>query len=199
MTKLISLLIGLFVLASCTKDAALPVSVDYFPLQVGNFWEMSFVGTRTIDQIVTLDGKDYYRMVSVRVWKSGTVTKDTVFYRKVEGKVYQRGTKSTDEILRFDLSASSGQTWTYPKDPATTFNPHPWNVTLRTVSDTVHLGNDTLRSCYRYLFDIPQSADEESNIYLAPGIGIVKEVWLGGSPDRIALKRSKINGIEKIY
>lgn len=200
MTKSISSLIVLLILASCVKDAVVDSSQDYFPLQVGNFWELSIVGTRTIDQTVTLDGKDYYRMVSVRVWPNGTTSKDTAFYRKSsDGKVYQRGTKSTDEILKFDLTAVVGQPWSYAKDPTRSFNPHPWNVTLNSNIDTTVVKNYTIENCYRYYFDLLQMADDEYNVWLAPGIGIVRERYSGGTPDRIAIKRARINGIERVF
>jgi hypothetical protein len=200
MTKFISSLIGLVLLASCVKDTVLPAAVDYFPLQVGNYWVLSFGGTSTIDQIVTLNGIDYYRMIHVQVWPNSSITKDTAFYRKTaDGKVYQRGTKSSDEILKYDFGAASGQTWTYAIDPTTTFNPHPMNVTLVSISDTVRLGNDTIRSSYRYYYDVPQTADEETIVWLAPGIGIVKKVYLGGTSDRIALTKAMINGVVKQF
>jgi hypothetical protein len=202
MTKLISLfnsvgVIGLFLTVSCTKDAITDPGKDYFPLKVGNYWELSYLGTRTIDQIVNLGGKDYYRMVSVTTWPSGTTSKDTVYYRKTtDGKVYQRD-KTANEILKYDLTASQGQMWHY-----TTVNqifPLPWNATLQNKIDTVMVNGSTLETCYRYYFDYPQMADEESAIWLAPGIGVVMERWTGGVSQRIAIKKARINGVDIVF
>jgi hypothetical protein len=202
MTKLISLfnsiaVIGLFLTVSCKKDAVTDSSKDYFPLKVGNYWELSFLGTRTIDQIVNLDGKAYYRMVSVTVWPSGTTTKDTVYYRKTaDGKVYQRK-KTASEILKYDLTASQGQMWHYTTDNP--IYPLPWKATLQNKIDTVMVNGNTLETCYRYYFDYPQSVDEESAIWLAPGIGVVRERWTGGGPQRIAIKKARINGVDIVF
>jgi hypothetical protein len=200
MTKLISSIIGLVLLASCVKDAVTSTSVDYFPLQVGNYWNLSSIGTRSIDTIVSLNGINYYRMVHVQVGPTGITSRDTTFYRKTtDGKVYERGTKSTDEILKFDLGANSDQTWTYAKDPTISINTYPWNATLKSVIDTVQLGNNTIRNCYRYYYDIPQGADEETTIWLAPGIGFVKEFYSGGTIDRKSLTKVRINGIVRQF
>jgi hypothetical protein len=202
MTKSISFIssiavIGLLFTVSCKKDAVFNSGKDYFPLNVGNYWELSFRGTRTIDQIVNLDGKDYYRMVSVTVWPNGSTTKDTVYYRKTaDGKVYQRD-KNTSEILKFDLTASKGKMWHYTTENP--IYPLPWNATLQNKTDTVVVNNNTLENCYRYYFDYPQTADEESAIWLAPGIGVVREEWIGGPANRIAITKARINGILKEF
>jgi hypothetical protein len=203
MTKSISFIssiavIGLFLTVSCTKDTVIDSSKDYFPLKVGNYWELSYIGgTRTIDQIVNLDGKDYFRMVRVIVWPNGTTTNDTVYYRKTaDGKVYQRN-KTTSEILKFDLTAVKGEMWHYTTENP--IYPLPWNATLQNKTDTVVVNNNTLETCYRYYFDYPQSVDEESAIWLAPGVGVVRERWTGGGPQRIAIKKARIDGILKEF
>lgn len=158
-------------------------SNDYFPLHIGNSWSLDFIPERTISKVENLDGKDYYRLTSEY---------DTVFYRKSsDGKVYSR-TKTTNEILKFDLNANVGDTWTYKSDKSN----YTWNVTLTSKSEAVELNSYTFHNCYRFYFDVPQLADEELIILLAPGVGFVEEVYLGGTSDRKILKQVKISGIE---
>jgi hypothetical protein len=189
-------LIGLISLASCAKDAVDDLSKDYFPLQVGNYWEFSPYWTDSIDKIEKLDGNDYYRMVSADCKTRSYL--DTVYYRKTaDGKVYKRSKRTTGDILKFDLAAQVGQTWNYILPGP--YQSLPWNATLKSNTDIIPLGNDTIINCYRYFFDIPQMADEEECWLLAPGIGFVVKNnyngWLGG----YKLKKVRINGIVREF
>jgi hypothetical protein len=116
---------------------------------------------------------------------------DTVYYRKTpDGKVYERRT-TTEEILRFDLSADEGQTWTFK----TIGFDEAWNATLVSKNDVVSMGDHTFVNCYRFFFDNPQWLDEEQIIWLAPGIGFIEEYSTGGTGDRMILKKARINGV----
>ncbi len=156
---------------------------DYFPLHLGNFWELTKIPKMTIDTNETLDGKNYFRMVTAF---------DTVYYRKTtDGKVYER-TKASDEILKFDLSANADDTWTYHDE---TFE-EGWHVTLVSKTETVELDGVTFENCYRFYFDVPSWADEAHSIWLAPGIGIIEQSFAYGTAGGKVLEKAKIDGVE---
>jgi len=108
----ILLIICILLSVSCEKkkdnniDSSLDLLTDkgYSPLQVGNYWHLSYLPERRIDTTEEIEGVAYYRMLS---------DQDTLYYRKSEnGKIFRR-TKDSDEIVKFDLSAEVGETWTY--------------------------------------------------------------------------------------
>ena len=187
-------MIGILILASCKKDDDYDLSKDYLPLQVGNYWEFQ-EWTDSIDNIVKMDGNDYYRVLYRRY--NANSYSDTVYYRKTSnGKVYMRSKFYPEDILRFDLNAQIGQTWEY----INTWNlDRPWKVTLQSKIDKIQLGNDQIKYCYRYYFDIPISIDDESCRWLAPGIGFVLESnaqWTSGA---YRLTKVRINGVERQF
>jgi hypothetical protein len=186
---LLKLFIGtaLLALTSCESSESDNTNIlngeDYFPLHVGNYWKLSGMPERLVDITETIDNTTYYRIVSS--W-------DTTYYRKTDaGKIFER-TKTTGEILKFDLAADAGQTWTYESN-----NPkYTWRATLLSKNETVELGQTTYKNCYRFYFDIPQMADDEHVIWLAPGIGFIEEYYSGGTAGRKALTKAKIDGVE---
>ena len=194
-------LIALCIFASCTKDAVVDNSNDYLPLQVGNYWVISWVQnsnvstiTMSIDKTENLSGTDYYWLVQTINYPPAHY--DTAYIRKtVDGKVYERG-KSSSEILKFDFSGSVGENWSYIKDPLDTLDSRfPWKVTFQSKSDTVNRSTFTFENCYRYYYDQLQSADEEYSWCLAPGVGFVKLTgWVS-----YRLTKAKINGVETVY
>jgi|GEM_PF-1134885 len=186
---------------SCKKTiSTTDINDDYFPLAVGNYWELSHRGTYTVDQIVNIEGKQYFRVTfASNLSTTLPPIRDTMYYRKTaDGKVYKRD-HATNEYLKFDFKATKGQSWNYKRENVPIDDNFTWKATLKSVSDTLHLGNDIIENCYRYYFDIFQMADEEEIITLAPGIGIVKESYPGGWADRIALKKVKINGVVREF
>ena len=181
---------SLFMLTSCEKDKSdldskidLLDSNDYFPLHTGDYWELDFIPKRTIDKEIEIDGIDYFQQNSEY---------GTIFYRKTsDGKIYQK-TETGNEILKFDLNAEIGKAWTYKFDGSDFI----WNATLTSKNETIELDNHTFFNCYRFYFDVPQLADEEHIIWLAPGVGIVEEASFGGTADRKKLNKAGINGVE---
>jgi hypothetical protein len=73
---------------------------------------------------------------------------------------------------------------------------HAWHVTLFSKDDTVKTGDYTFLNCYRFLFDIPEMADEERVVWLAPGIGFIEEFYPGGTADRKVLTKARIDDVE---
>jgi len=184
------LLSGLIINISCEKEKennpdtklASIKGAGYLPLEVGNYWKLSNISDKMIDKVVNIGGNDYYRLIS----------EDTSYLRKTEDeKIFER-TKSSDEVLKFDLSAEVGQTWTYKHDNLD----NTWYATLSSKNDTIKLDNYTFYNCYRFYFDVPLMIDEEHVIWLAPDIGFVQECYLGGSGDKIKLEKVIINGID---
>jgi hypothetical protein len=185
-------LIALFVFSSCQKDDQVVNSIDdYFPLQVGNYWEFKSYNGQTfkyqIDSVKNLDGVNYFRML-----RSAT---DTIYYRKDPyWKVYERR-RTTAEVLKFDFGVPAGYRWALPPDPA--FNNRIWMITLQSKTDTVKSNHDTFEHCCRYYIDIETVADEEYWWVLAPGVGFVKN-WNAWFPPSRLIK-AKINGVEREY
>lgn len=186
-------LTGLLILASCAKEKAdlepnfLIDGKDYFPLQIGNYWKLSYEiikTTRTLDIEETVQETNYFRIISGR---------DTIYYRKTaDGKIYEKS-KISNEIIKFDLNAEVGHTWTYID-----YYTDIWNATLMSKNDTIIVGTHTFTNCYKYGYDIPQSADEEHIIWLAPDLGIIQEHWYGGFGTQ-KLTSVKINGVVTVF
>lgn len=192
-------LIAVYGLISCSKskDAEVHQIEDYFPLEVGNYWEFknpSLAGTYffKIDSIKTIDGKEYFRMI-----KEQGPYNDTVFYRKSPfWMVYERR-RGLDEVVKYNFGVPAGFHWEY-MDHYKSFNGETWIITLGAKSDTVRSSNYLFENCYRYFNDIERMADEESIWWLAPGVGVVKYTYLGGIGSQ-RLVKAKINGVEKEY
>ncbi len=191
-------LVALYIYTACQKDEVVDNSQDYLPLQVGNYWELNngtYTYTLLIDKIENLDGLDYFRMIRT----GQPENQDTVYFRRTQDrKIFQRGTKSTDEIVRFNLAADSGEVWNYAKDPTTTWNEEPWTAKLYSKSDTVIRSNVLIKNCYVFSFDIIGIADDPSWAYsLAPGIGFVKYYYCFYPIRRIT--KARINGVEREF
>lgn len=195
MKKLVYAICVLFVstsilLSSCEKDNSelkykidLPDVNDYFPLHTGDCWELDFMPKRIIVGEIEINGVNYFQQNSEF---------NTIFYRKTsDGKIYKR-TQNGNEILKFDLNAEIGETWTYKFDDSDLI----WHATLTSKSATVELDNYTFSNCYAFFYDVPHLADEEHIIWLAPGVGIVEEAILGGTADRKKLNKAVISDVE---
>ncbi len=189
-------LIALCIFYSCKKDSAVNQIQDYFPLQVGNYWEYKAFNGNTFkyqtDSIKNLDGKDYFRMLrSGFLIQSGS---DTVYYRKDPYWIVYERRRTTQEILKVNFGVPVGAKWDNGID---IYSGHTWWVTLSSNTDTVKCTNFTFENCYRYYYDVRETADDEYWWFLAPGVGIVKE--LNGSVPASRLVKSKINGVERVY
>ena len=195
----ILVLITLYAIVSCSKSKDLEVHQiqDYFPLQVGNYWEFknpSWAGTYLfqIDSIKKIGGKEYFRMI-----KKEGIYQDTVFYRKDPFWIVYERRIGLDEVIKYNFGVPTGYHWEYV-DHYKIFNGQTWIVTLGAKSDTVKSSNYIFENCCRYFNDIDRMADEESVWWLAPGVGVAKYTYLGGIGSQRLIK-SRINGIEKEY
>ena len=173
---------GLILFSSCKDNlTSVDLSKDYFPLQVGNYWQIDYMGTMTIDRVISLDGKDYYRMLQVVSTRT-----DTTYYRKdSNGNVYTRKLK-TEEGLMLDFNAPLNQFY---------YSSTIGGKLLKKDGEVI-LGNSTLRSCYVFYIDPrPAWTDDEYTLSLAPGIGYV---FIHGGYSCKLLK-ARINGIERTF
>lgn len=170
-------IIGGFVVSSCKKDNVSVVGLDtsYLPLGVGNYWKIDGVDTRTISETKVFDQKTYYAITS---------SYDTSYVRKENDKIieYHKGKTS----VRFDLAANVNDTWQY----------RDYTVTLTSKTETIVIGGESVKDCYRFYLDIPAMADDEHAIWLAPGIGFIQQECYGeciGGKNK--LKELKLDGI----
>jgi hypothetical protein len=179
----------------CKKDSTVNQGDDYFPLQVGNYWEFkAFNGNPfkyQIDSIKNLEGKDYFRMLRSGFLISGT---DTVYYRKDPASIVYERRRTTQEVLKVNLSVPVGTKWDYAID---SHSGHKWWASLGSKTDTVKCSNYTFENCYRYFYNVEETADEEYWWFLAPGVGIVKDMNASFPASR--LTKAKINGVETEY
>lgn len=164
--------------ASCTKEesANIPVSGEYLPMQVQNYWEIEHSDKIVITGTKVFDTKTYFEFIQAT---------DTLYYRSGNNKIYCR--KSTEpESVKFDLSANVDDSWKYQS----------WNVKMVSKTDTLLVNHTKVPNCYHFYFDIPLMADEENSIWLAPGIGFIK-IDCGFCPyPFLNLVRAKINNME---
>jgi hypothetical protein len=141
---------------SCKKEesANIPMSGDYLPMQVQNYWEIEHTEKIVIASIKVIDNKTYFEFIQAS---------DSSYYRSENNKIYCR--KLTEpESVKFDLSANVDESWKYQS----------WNVKMVSKTDTLLVNHTKVPNCYHFFFDIPMMVDEEHSIWLAPGIGFIK-------------------------
>ncbi len=169
----------IFLLASsCSKEDALniPMSGDYLPMQVQNYWEIEHTDKISIINTKVIDNKTYFGFLQ------GT---DTTYYRSENNKIYARQSGG-DEAVKFDLTSNAKGSWSF----------NDWNVTLVSKNDTLLINHTKIPNCYHFFFDVPMVADEEHSIWLAPGIGFIKKDC-GFCPwPFLNLVKARVNNVE---
>jgi hypothetical protein len=179
----------------CHEDPQPELTNEYLPLAVGNSWDFNAVGQpellvehREVEDYVTLNGKQYYAVVSTHlseVWSGHR--RDTSYYRIDEdGFVFVYRKSIGIEENRYRLQGKHGDTWSYGYVDNFTAN-----ITLSELTKKVR--DVEVDHCKDYSFDIQAWADEEYTYTLAPGVGFLREfsdAWGGGQE----LKAAKING-----
>lgn len=91
--------------------------------------------------------------------------------------------------IKFDLDAKVNDTWKFNK----------WNVSLASKADTVFINDTFIGYCYLFYLDIPEMADDEHTIWLAPGIDFVQEMCHEWVYTVIKQEKAEINGKEIIF
>ena len=131
------------------------LTIDYFPLEIGNYWQLDYSDRKEIIKTETIDNKTYFVLV---------YNKDTAFYRTENNKIIVKNSPHS-EAVKFDLTANENDTWSY----------NSWTVKLVSKTDTIVIKDKKVINCYHFYFDIPMMADDEHGIWLAPGIGYIQE------------------------
>jgi hypothetical protein len=166
---------------------------NYLPLEVGNYWEFTnkmsggaalATITRTVTGKTNLEGKEYFVVVT----SDSNSYSDTAYYRKDDQQyVYVMHRRSGEENT-FRLLASDGTSWSYPTENQSAYNV---NVAIA----TLQINDLSVDSCKTFSYDVPQWADEEHFVTLAPGVGFIKEgsyAWGITS----TLRKARISGVE---
>ncbi len=174
----ICMIVCLF-LSACKENKVSLEGLDnyYLPLEVGNYWKIDGVDTRTVTETRVFDQKTYYAITS---------SYDTSYVRNEGDKIveYYKGRTST----RFDLTANVNATWQY----------RDYMVRLTSKTEAITIGGNVIKNCYRFYFDVPAMADEEYAIWLAPGIGFIQQECLGNCiGGKKILNELKLDG--KVY
>lgn len=164
------LLLPLF--CACEQDeTSIWKGEDYLPLEVGNYWEYKTTSTSinnteryTTEATVILNNKTYWPIRS-------NFPNSPVSYRRkgTDGKIFYKDTDG-DEYVKFNLNLNEGEEWQYKQGN----NEALWTARLVSKSTSIKLKEYTFENCYHFYYDIPEYADEEHQIILAPGIGIVR-------------------------
>lgn len=169
---------------------------NFFPLQVGNYWEFHPFPHPSSDETVVkmeitstqeFSGVEYYLMVRKSEGPYGVYI-DTSYYRTNEmGFVFQR-LKTGEFVNPYRLGARDGERWS-SSVPA-----NGVDVSVRYIDEPITVNSTLLANCRVFAYDKEEWIDEEYWTTLAPGIGIVTSHSAWGF--RRDLKRAVINGVE---
>lgn len=183
--------------AGCEDEELNLAENNFFPLQVGNYWEFhpyaqNLQGDKTVVkmEITTTQeflGVEYYLMVRKSEGPYGIYI-DTAYYRTNEiGFVFQR--LKTGEITNpYRLGAKDGERW------SSSFPANGDDMSVEYVNEPIMINSTLFENCRVFEYDKEEWIDEEYWTTLAPGIGIVTSHSAWGF--RRDLKRAIINGVE---
>jgi hypothetical protein len=175
------MLTSLIMLSACKKDSeSTKLGSDYFPLSVGNNWQLEHCTLREVKGKATLEGKEYYSMI---------IGNDTTYYRESDNIVWVKN-PATGESPYFKLSANVHDTWKFPSNAIET----AWNISLESKTDTITINGHMITNCYRFYFDIPLMVDEEHYVCLAPGLGYIEENCGFCAYPKLQLQHARIDG-----
>lgn len=147
-------------LASCQKDHSTKIELtsDYFPLKVGNYWNLEFAGKYLVKESRILNGIEYFEIIN----DYGTST----FYMIRDNKIYARELAiGNKEEMKFDLTAETNDTWVYGVG----------SVTLTNRNATITIGDLQVDSCLQFDFYNKNLIDYGGSIWLAPEIGLIQQ------------------------
>lgn len=195
--KAVILFVGLLISSlGCHQDTVSP-SRSYLPLEVGNYWELTAADWTTGDRsaLVTMEitGRIargpvlYYKMVTRRINKTSNAI-DTTFYR-MDASGYVYSIESPDDATEDNpmrLNAPEDEQWAYAPDDPTGIKVRALGVVQAQASTGI------LSNAKGFVFDAQSVPDDDTYIYLAPGIGFAVERNAAG--DYKQLKRAIIGG-----
>lgn len=168
-----------------SEESSSPDSSEYFPLTVGNYWQLGGKFSYEVTGNEDLKGKNYH---AIRSSYEITSYRDSTFYRVKRGKVYAipGNDASGGEEVKFDLTAKKGDSWAF----------RTYTVTLQSTEEEITFKGEKIKNCYRFFLDDPRTADEEHWIFLAPGIGFVQYECSFCIQPVATLTKARINGVE---
>ncbi len=158
---------GLFLFSGCDKNSTEPSDIkNYFPMDVNNTW--TFVNpntdTETMHRIWATQSHN-----NKRYYSYGPDQQSADLIRKDDlGRIWKY--KNGQETLWFDVTKKDDAT--YPYSPPGSSN-RDYTVTVST-NVTAELDSLKYENCIQFLFDIPESVDDEIVYTLAPDVGIVR-------------------------
>jgi hypothetical protein len=200
MKKTILFVVVALLAFSCHEDddTVQIVGDDYFPLQVGNYWEYEpasnmDLSTKDAKSIITgtkvIDGHEYAVMVRTFGYAHADYV-DTVYYRTTsDGFVYSRTNRDDEESNVYRLAASKGDSWIVDED----YFSFEGRMAVTEVAPII-LNTTTIDDCKTFYFNVETMADEEHYVIIGPGYGIIQSGSAWGF-DRI-LKKAFIDGQE---
>ena len=174
---------------------------DYFPLQIGNRWEMVWSDpcppdtiTRTAPDSFIYEITDTTRIAGelfyVRSYDFPASMPGSQYLRiNDHGEVITFATGFTDyEYVRYKLDGVEGEAWALPDS---VFPGHHIVIELESRKDTVITAAGTFTNCLRFFADDVGGIDDEVTDWFAPGVGPVFVCLM--TPH--ALVKARINGI----
>lgn len=174
--------VTVFLLHSCEKNNNENLSIKdfeaygYYPLQVDNYWKYSDGRTKMVDAVKTIDGKEYFRIITTtKDFTTGNLY-DTIYVRKSGdgSRIYRLDNKN--EVLAYDFTAQINNKWTtYKTSTDSSF------TSLTSKNDSLFINSQLFPGCLRFASGTYNTLiiDAGSSSWILPGIGIAKQVAFG--------------------
>jgi hypothetical protein len=159
---------------------------EYFPIGIGNYYyyydDEGIQGIRYFTDSVILQNKKYYLFIDGYIDSVHADQNNNIYYKD---KIYNRYKQPGDQLY-FKLNSNIGDTWNaYDYGIMNTF-------IMESKNDTVICKAGVFSNCSRIRMYKPGAVDSDYRYWLAPGIGIVRE--LAQAYDR-RLYNARVNGI----
>ena len=183
-------------LTSCMEQNEL----DYYPMSIGSEWEyvgkmkrgpgeiISVKSTGRIEGKETINGKEYYKLVTVYEGASGFPPKTVSYLRKTKDGIYLLAGEQKDkpELLSSPLPLKVGKTW-----KLATHSPTVKGEYRVEGIETVVLNDEKYEECLKiYLQQETDGVKGERVDYVAPDIGVIKQlVTFGDIEIEVYLKK----------
>jgi hypothetical protein len=160
--------------------------VDYNPMSVGSIWE--YVGKMKtgsgkivtvkskglIEGKETINGKEYYKLVTTYDGSPGFPPKTVSYLRKTKNGIYLISGEQKDkpELLSTPLPLKKGTTW-----QLASYSPSLKGEYRVEGIETVVLNGVTYKNCLKiYLQQVNDGVKGERVDYVAPNVGVIKQL-----------------------
>jgi hypothetical protein len=160
--------------------------LDYYPMSIGFEWEyvgkmkrgpgniISVKSTGRIEGKETINGKEYYKLVTVYKGAPGFPPKTVSYLRKTKDGIYLLAGEQKDkpELLSSPLPLKVGKTWNLATHSSTVKGKYRVEGI-----ETVSLNDKTYEECLKiYLQQETDGVKGERIDYVAPDIGVIKQL-----------------------